>query len=99
MPGVWRLKEPPTPVINIYLAEDVLIDAGRTWDRSRVFAEIEGHEISMLALTHAHPTTRVSPRTSAKRAESRSPAMPTTSTRWRGDGRCRRPTATIWSTE
>jgi hydroxyacylglutathione hydrolase len=54
-PGVWRLKELPTPVINIYLAEDVLIDAGRTWDRRRVFAEIEGHEISMLALTHAHP--------------------------------------------
>jgi len=43
------------PVINIYLAEDVLIDAGRTWDRRRVFAEIEGREISMLALTHAHP--------------------------------------------
>jgi hydroxyacylglutathione hydrolase len=54
-PGVWRLKELPLPVINIYLAEDVLIDAGRTWDRRRVFAEIEGREISMLALTHAHP--------------------------------------------
>ncbi len=54
-PGVWRLKERPLPVINIYLAEDVLIDAGRTWDRRRVFAEIEGREISMLALTHAHP--------------------------------------------
>jgi hydroxyacylglutathione hydrolase len=54
-PGVWRLKELPLPVINIYLAEDVLIDAGRTWDRRRVFAELEGREISMLALTHAHP--------------------------------------------
>jgi hydroxyacylglutathione hydrolase len=54
-PGVWRLKEMPLPVINIYLVEDVLIDAGRTWDRRRVFAEIEGREISMLALTHAHP--------------------------------------------
>jgi hydroxyacylglutathione hydrolase len=54
-PGVWRLKETPLPVINIYLAEDVLIDAGRTWDRGRVFAELEGREISMLALTHAHP--------------------------------------------
>ena len=51
--GVWRLKE--LPVINIYLVEDVLIDAGRTWDRRRVFAEIEGRELSMLALTHAHP--------------------------------------------
>ncbi|HEY0391744.1 MAG TPA: MBL fold metallo-hydrolase [Solirubrobacterales bacterium] len=54
-PGVWRLKELPGPSINIYLAEDVLIDAGRRWDRRRVFAELEGREISMLALTHAHP--------------------------------------------
>lgn len=54
-PGVWRLKEFPLPSINVYLAEDVLIDAGRTWDRGRIFAEIEGREISMLALTHVHP--------------------------------------------
>ena len=54
-PGVWRLKEIPSPTINIYLAEDVLIDAGRRWDRRRVFAELEGREISMLALTHVHP--------------------------------------------
>ena len=54
-PGVWRLKEFPAPSINIYLAEDVLIDAGRTWDRRRVFAELEGRELSMVALTHVHP--------------------------------------------
>lgn len=54
-PGVWRLKELPAPTINVYLAEDVLIDAGRTWDRRRIFAELEGREISMLALTHVHP--------------------------------------------
>jgi hydroxyacylglutathione hydrolase len=53
--GVWRLKELPAPSINVYLAEDVLIDAGRRWDRRRIFAELEGREISMLALTHAHP--------------------------------------------
>jgi len=53
-PGVWRLKEIPGPAINVYLAEDVLIDAGRRWDRRRIFAEIEGRELSMLALTHAH---------------------------------------------
>jgi glyoxylase-like metal-dependent hydrolase (beta-lactamase superfamily II) len=53
-PGVWRLKEFPGPTINVYLAEDVLIDAGRRWDRRRVFAEIEGRELSMLALTHVH---------------------------------------------
>ena len=54
-PGVWRLKEFPAPSINVYLAEDVLIDAGRTWDRGRIFAELKGREISLLALTHAHP--------------------------------------------
>ncbi len=54
-PGVWRLKELPAPSINVYLAEDVLIDAGRRWDRRRIFAELEGREISLLALTHAHP--------------------------------------------
>jgi glyoxylase-like metal-dependent hydrolase (beta-lactamase superfamily II) len=54
-PGVWRLKEIPAPSINVYLAEDVLIDAGRRWDRRRIFAELEGVEISMVALTHTHP--------------------------------------------
>ncbi len=54
-PSVWRLKEFPAPSINIYLAEDVLIDAGRRWDKRRVFAEIEGRQLSMLALTHVHP--------------------------------------------
>ena len=54
-PGVWRLKEFPRPLINVYLAEDVLIDTGRTWDRRRILAELEGREISMVALTHVHP--------------------------------------------
>jgi hydroxyacylglutathione hydrolase len=54
-PGVWRLKELPMPSINVYLAEDVLIDAGRSWDRKRIFKELEGVEISALALTHVHP--------------------------------------------
>jgi hydroxyacylglutathione hydrolase len=54
-PGVWRLKEFPLPSINVYLVEDVLIDAGRTWDRRRILAEIETRQLSMLALTHVHP--------------------------------------------
>jgi hydroxyacylglutathione hydrolase len=54
-PGVWRLKELPGAWINVYLAEDVLIDAGRRWDRRRIFAELEGVEISAVALTHVHP--------------------------------------------
>ncbi len=54
-PGVWRLREVPAPTINVYLAEDVLIDAGRTWDKRRIFKELEGRDISLLALTHVHP--------------------------------------------
>jgi hydroxyacylglutathione hydrolase len=54
-PGVWRLKEVPRPLINVYLAENVLIDAGRRWDKRRIFAELEGREISEVALTHVHP--------------------------------------------
>lgn len=54
-PGVWRLKQFPAPSVNVYLAGDVLIDAGTRWDRRRIFAEIEGREISLLALTHVHP--------------------------------------------
>jgi hydroxyacylglutathione hydrolase len=54
-PGVWRLKEFPGPTINVYMAGDVLIDAGRTWDRRRIFSEIEGRDLSLLALTHVHP--------------------------------------------
>lgn len=54
-PGVWRLKQLPAPSVNVYLAEDVLIDAGTRWDRRRIFAEIEGRALSLLALTHVHP--------------------------------------------
>ena len=89
-PGVWRLKEFPRPTINVYLAEDVLIDAGRRWDRRRIFAEIEGREISLLALTHAHPDHQGVAKDVCEAAASRSPATPTTSTRWRAAARCRR---------
>jgi hydroxyacylglutathione hydrolase len=54
-PGVWRIKELPAPTINVYLVEDVLIDAGRRWDRRRIFGDIEGHDISMLSHTHVPP--------------------------------------------
>ena len=54
-PNVWRLKQFPGPTVNCYMAEDVLIDAGSRWDRGRIMSEIEGRELSMLALTHVHP--------------------------------------------
>ncbi len=54
-PGVWRLDEFPRPTINIYLAGDVLIDAGRRWDESRIRKQTADRELSMIALTHVHP--------------------------------------------
>ena len=53
--GVWRLNEFPRPTINVYLADDVLIDAGRRWDRRRILGQIRDRDISMVALTHVHP--------------------------------------------
>jgi glyoxylase-like metal-dependent hydrolase (beta-lactamase superfamily II) len=53
--GVQRLTEWPAPVINVYLVDDVLIDAGRRWDRRRIFKQLTGRELSMVALTHVHP--------------------------------------------
>jgi glyoxylase-like metal-dependent hydrolase (beta-lactamase superfamily II) len=54
-PGVWRLHEFPGPFVNCYLAGDVLIDAGRRGDRSRIFRELEDRPLSLVALTHVHP--------------------------------------------
>jgi glyoxylase-like metal-dependent hydrolase (beta-lactamase superfamily II) len=54
-PGIWRLDEFPRPLINVYLAEDVLIDAGRRWDARRILRQLEDRELSLLALTHVHP--------------------------------------------
>jgi hydroxyacylglutathione hydrolase len=53
--GVWRLDEFPRPTINIYLAGDVLIDAGRRWDESRIRKQTADRDLSMIALTHVHP--------------------------------------------
>ena len=54
-PGVWRLDELPRPLINVYLAEDVLIDAGRRWDARRIVKQTADKPLTMLALTHVHP--------------------------------------------
>jgi hydroxyacylglutathione hydrolase len=54
-PGVWRVPQFPGPWVNVYLAGDVLIDAGSRLDRRRIFKAIEGRPLSLLALTHVHP--------------------------------------------
>lgn len=50
---VWRL-ESWRPLINVYLAGDVLIDAGRRQDSKRILAQLDGRPLELVALTHAH---------------------------------------------
>lgn len=50
---VWRLAS-WRPLINVYLAGDVLIDAGRRQDAKRILAQLDGRPLELVALTHAH---------------------------------------------
>jgi glyoxylase-like metal-dependent hydrolase (beta-lactamase superfamily II) len=53
--GVWQLSGYPPHVINAYLVEDVLIDAATRWARRRIFGQLRGRGLSLVALTHCHP--------------------------------------------
>jgi hydroxyacylglutathione hydrolase len=55
-PDVWQLGGgfPPNG-INVYVIEDVLIDAATRHGGRRIFRELDGREINAHALTHAHP--------------------------------------------
>jgi hydroxyacylglutathione hydrolase len=55
--GVWLVKcLPGLPwAVNAYLAGDVLIDAGCRQSTARILRQLEGHEVTAHALTHAHP--------------------------------------------
>jgi glyoxylase-like metal-dependent hydrolase (beta-lactamase superfamily II) len=53
--GVWRVPQLPLPMVNVYLAGDVLIDAGARTDRRRIAKAIADRDVSLLALTHVHP--------------------------------------------
>jgi hydroxyacylglutathione hydrolase len=50
---VWRLAS-WRPLINVYLAGDVLIDSGRRQDAKRILAQLDGRPLELVALTHAH---------------------------------------------
>jgi hydroxyacylglutathione hydrolase len=54
--GVWHVKcLPGLPwAVNAYLAGDVLIDAGCRQSTGRLLKQLEGHEVTAHALTHAH---------------------------------------------
>ena len=55
--SVWHLKcLPGLPwAVNAYLAGDVLIDAGCRQSTRRILKQLDGHEVTAHALTHAHP--------------------------------------------
>jgi hydroxyacylglutathione hydrolase len=54
--GVWHLNALPLPnVVNAYLVEDVLIDAGARQSRRLILRQLRGHTVTAHALTHAHP--------------------------------------------
>lgn len=54
-PDLWQLRGLPPNAINVYLAGDVLIDAGTRLAHRRIDRELGGRSISALALTHVHP--------------------------------------------
>ncbi|HKJ36212.1 MAG TPA: MBL fold metallo-hydrolase [Solirubrobacterales bacterium] len=53
-PDVWQLRGFRN-AINVYMIEDVLIDAATKLAGRRVLGEIESRPLSMVALTHCHP--------------------------------------------
>jgi glyoxylase-like metal-dependent hydrolase (beta-lactamase superfamily II) len=52
--GVWQLKGFPPNAINVYLVEDVLIDAATRRAGGRILGDLRGREVRAHALTHAH---------------------------------------------
>ena len=53
--GVWQLPSFPPNAINVFLLEDVLIDAATRHSAGRINRALKGHRLSAHALTHAHP--------------------------------------------
>ena len=53
--GVERLFGLPPNAINVYLVDDVLIDAGSRLAARRILRQVLDRPLSMVALTHVHP--------------------------------------------
>ncbi len=54
VPGLRRLALWPLDLINVYLLDDVLVDAGGRGAAGRILAALGRRRVSALALTHAH---------------------------------------------
>jgi hydroxyacylglutathione hydrolase len=53
--GVWQLGGFPPNAINVYVIEDVLVDAASRHATRRILRQIQGRPLTAHALTHAHP--------------------------------------------
>jgi hydroxyacylglutathione hydrolase len=53
-PGVFQLRGFMN-AINVYLIEDVLIDAATKLAKRRILSQVQDRPLSLLALTHVHP--------------------------------------------
>jgi glyoxylase-like metal-dependent hydrolase (beta-lactamase superfamily II) len=53
--GIWQLDGYPPHAINAFLVDNVLFDCRTRWAAPRILRELRGREVSMLAITHAHP--------------------------------------------
>src|SRR4051794_10499131 len=53
--GVHQLRGTPPNAINVYLVEDVLVDAGTLLARRRILRQLRGRSVQTHFVTHAHP--------------------------------------------
>jgi hydroxyacylglutathione hydrolase len=53
--GVWQLRGFPPNAINVFLIEDVVVDAATRHAGRRILSQLKGHDVRAHALTHAHP--------------------------------------------
>jgi glyoxylase-like metal-dependent hydrolase (beta-lactamase superfamily II) len=65
--GLWQLRGWPLDLFNVYLAGDVLLDAGTRWARPRILRQLHGRAVRLLALTHCHPDHQGSARVVCER--------------------------------
>ncbi|MGI8461249.1 MAG: MBL fold metallo-hydrolase, partial [Solirubrobacterales bacterium] len=53
--GVWQIGGFPPNAINVFLIDDVVIDASTRHAGRRILKQLRGHDVGAHALTHAHP--------------------------------------------
>lgn len=53
--GVWLLSGFPPNAFNVYLVEDVLVDAATRHAARRILRQLRGRKVAAHALTHVHP--------------------------------------------